>query len=76
MSKWAPRSTRNTGRTSTFAHGDPNAEGHIFGLLHGCTVLVLVEKGKIKVGTNQKIIFFEASGPREDRKIWVDWFRK
>jgi secondary thiamine-phosphate synthase enzyme len=67
---------REYGPYKHFAHGDANAEGHIFGLLHGCTVLVPVETGKIKMGTNQKIIFFEASGPRPDRKIWVDWFRK
>jgi len=58
------------------AHGDPNAEGHIFGLLQGPTVLVLVENGRLKMGENQKIVFFEASGPRPDRCIWVDWFAK
>ena len=59
-----------------YAHGDPNAEGHIFGLLQGCTVLVPVEKGTLKLGTNQKIVFFEASGPRPDRHVWVDTISK
>jgi secondary thiamine-phosphate synthase enzyme len=52
-------------------HGDPNAEGHILGLMHGCSVLVPVEAGQLKMGINQKIVFFEGSGPRDNRHVWV-----
>jgi secondary thiamine-phosphate synthase enzyme len=51
-------------------HGVPNAEAHIFSALHGCSALVFVEKGKLKLGKFQRILLFELDGPRE-RKIWV-----
>lgn len=51
-------------------HGVPNGEAHIFGALHGCSALVPVMDGTIKLGTFQRILFFELDGPRE-RKVWV-----
>jgi secondary thiamine-phosphate synthase enzyme len=52
------------------AHGNPNAEAHIFGALHGCSVLVPVEDGKLLLGQWQSILLFEGDGPRQ-RKVRV-----
>jgi secondary thiamine-phosphate synthase enzyme len=51
-------------------HGNPNAEAHIFGALHGCSVVVPVEKGKLVLGGFQSILLWEADGPRQ-RKVRV-----
>jgi secondary thiamine-phosphate synthase enzyme len=51
-------------------HGNPNAEAHIFGALHGCSVVVPVEKGKLMLGGFQSILLCEADGPRQ-RKVRV-----
>jgi secondary thiamine-phosphate synthase enzyme len=52
------------------AHNNPNAEAHIFGALHGCSVLVPVEGGKLSLGQWQNILLFEGDGPRQ-RKVRV-----
>lgn len=51
-------------------HGVPNAEAHILGTLHGCSVIMPIENGQLKRGKFQSILFFEFDGPRE-RQIWV-----
>jgi len=51
-------------------HGVPNAEAHIFSALHGCSVIMPVENGRLKRGKFQSILMMEADGPRE-RQIWV-----
>lgn len=54
-------------------HGNPNAEAHVFGALHGCSVLVPVERGKLLLGQFQNILLFEADGPRQ-RKVRVHFY--
>jgi len=54
-------------------HGNPNAEAHIFGALHGCSVVVPVEKGELMLGGFQSILLCEADGPRQ-RKVRVYFY--
>jgi len=54
-------------------HGNPNAEAHIFGALHGCSVVVPVEQGKLALGDFQSLLLFEADGPRT-RKVRVYFY--
>ena len=55
-------------------HGVPNAEAHIFGALHGCSVILPIENNQLKRGKFQSILFFELDGPRE-RQIWIYAFQ-
>lgn len=49
---------------------DDNAHAHIISSLIGCERTVLVEKGKLVLGTWQSIFFLEPDGPRE-RTVYV-----
>lgn len=51
-------------------HGIPNAEAHIFSFLHGCSIVIPLEKGSLKRGKFQSVLFVEVDGPRE-RKVWI-----
>lgn len=56
--------------SETHAHSEGNSPAHIKSCLVGCSVSVLVEEGKLALGTWQSIFFAEFDGPR-DRKVWV-----
>ncbi|MBI1730123.1 YjbQ family protein [Candidatus Acetothermia bacterium] len=53
-----------------YKHVEGNAHAHIQSSLIGCSVIVPVKDGKLKLGTWQGILFCEFDGPRE-RNIWV-----
>jgi secondary thiamine-phosphate synthase enzyme len=53
-----------------YAHGEGNSAAHIKCSLFGSSVSVLVEKGRLMLGTWQQIYFCEFDGPRT-RKVWV-----
>jgi secondary thiamine-phosphate synthase enzyme len=53
-----------------YRHVEGNAHAHIQSSLIGCSVIVPVQDGKLKLGTWQGILFCEFDGPRE-RNIWV-----
>jgi secondary thiamine-phosphate synthase enzyme len=53
-----------------FAHAEGNSRAHVKASLVGSSVMVLVEKGKLCLGTWQGIFFCEFDGPRR-RRIWV-----
>jgi len=53
-----------------YTHLEGNSAGHIKASLMGSSVAVIVENGKLKLGTWQGIYFCEFDGPRS-RKVWV-----
>ena len=50
-----------------YRHMEGNADSHIKASLVGSSVLVLVENGRLVLGTWQKIFFCEFDGPRSRR---------
>ncbi len=53
-----------------YRHMEGNADSHIKASMMGSSVLVIVEKGRLILGTWQKIFFCEFDGPRS-RKVHV-----
>jgi secondary thiamine-phosphate synthase enzyme len=53
-----------------YRHSEGNADSHIKASLTGSSVTVLVEKGRLVLGTWQKIFFCEFDGPRS-RRVYV-----
>lgn len=54
-----------------FRHGEGNSAAHVKASLMGSSVTVLVEGGRLRLGTWQGIYFGEFDGPRT-RKVWVN----
>ena len=55
---------------ANYRHMEGNADSHIKASMIGSSVSVLVEKGRLLLGTWQKIFFCEFDGPRS-RKIYL-----
>ena len=53
-----------------YHHLEGNSAAHIKSSLIGCSVMVIIEKGQLKLGTWQGIYFCEFDGPRT-RRVWV-----
>jgi secondary thiamine-phosphate synthase enzyme len=53
-----------------YRHSEGNADSHIKASLMGSSLSVLVENGRLVLGTWQKIFFCEFDGPRT-RKVYV-----
>lgn len=53
-----------------YRHAEGNAAAHIKASLFGSSALVLVEGGRLQLGTWQKIWFCCFDGPRQ-RRVWV-----
>lgn len=53
-----------------YRHIEGNSDSHIKASLMGSSVTVLVESGRLVLGTWQKIFFCEFDGPRS-RKVYV-----
>ncbi len=53
-----------------YYHIEGNSPGHVKSTLTGPSVVLIVEKGKLVLGTWQRIFFGEYDGPRT-RKIYV-----
>ena len=53
-----------------YRHMEGNADSHIKASLMGSSVSVIVEKGRLVLGTWQKIFFCEFDGPRT-RKVFL-----
>ena len=53
-----------------FKHMEGNSAAHIKSILVGNSVQVIVENGKIQLGTWERIFLCEFDGPRT-RKIWI-----
>jgi secondary thiamine-phosphate synthase enzyme len=57
-------------KENNYLHLEGNSDSHIKSVLTGNQIFVFFEKGKLLLGTWQKIFFLEFDGPRE-RKIWI-----
>ncbi|MGE4298286.1 MAG: secondary thiamine-phosphate synthase enzyme YjbQ [Desulfovibrionaceae bacterium] len=55
-----------------YRHAEGNSDAHLKTSLVGPEQLLIVEKGRIQLGTWQQIFFCEFDGPRT-RKLWVKW---
>lgn len=53
-----------------YAHGEGNSPAHVKAALVGSSVTLIVESGRLKLGTWQGVFFCEFDGPRT-RQIWV-----
>lgn len=53
-----------------YRHAEGNSAAHIKASLMGASVRVLVEDGRLQLGTWQAVYFCEFDGPRT-RQIWV-----
>ena len=53
-----------------YRHMEGNADSHIKASLMGSSISVIVENGRLVLGTWQKIFFCEFDGPRS-RKVYV-----
>jgi len=50
--------------------GDGNAHAHLQATLLGNSVIIPIERGRLAMGTWQRVLFFELDGPRR-RSIFV-----
>ena len=55
---------------NSYRHSEGNSDAHVKSSLVGATKTVIIENGKLKLGTWQGIYFCEFDGPRS-RKVWV-----
>ena len=55
---------------SGYRHGEGNSDAHVKASLVGSSVTVIVEQGRLALGTWQGIYFCEFDGPRH-RKLFV-----
>jgi secondary thiamine-phosphate synthase enzyme len=55
---------------ANYRHGEGNAAAHVKASLMGSSVQVLVEDGRLQLGTWQAIYFCEFDGPRS-RNVWI-----
>lgn len=53
-----------------YRHVEGNSEGHIKASMMGFSTQIIVEGGRLQLGTWQGIYFCEFDGPRT-RKVWV-----
>jgi secondary thiamine-phosphate synthase enzyme len=53
-----------------YEHSEGNSAAHIKSSLFGCSQTVIIEDGRLKLGTWQSIFFCEFDGPRT-RSVWV-----
>jgi secondary thiamine-phosphate synthase enzyme len=53
-----------------YSHGEGNSPAHVKSSLVGSSVHVIIESGRLALGTWQGIFFCEFDGPRS-RKVWV-----
>ena len=57
-------------RNSDYRHAEGNSDSHILASFFGSSVNVIIEGGKLQLGTWQGIFFCEFDGPR-NRNVWV-----
>ncbi len=53
-----------------YLHLEGNSAAHIKSSLVGCSISLIIESGKPKLGTWQSVFFCEFDGPRR-RKVWI-----
>ncbi len=55
-----------------YQHMEGNSDAHIKTSLIGPSLQVIVQDGRLMLGTWQRIFFTEFDGPRS-RKVWIKW---
>lgn len=58
-----------------YAHCEGNAAAHVKAGMMGSSISVIVEDGRLQLGTWQGIYFAEFDGPRS-RKVWIQCARR
>ena len=53
-----------------YHHFEGNSAAHIKSSVLGCSITVIIESGRLQLGTWQGIYFCEFDGPRQ-RKVWL-----
>ncbi|PKL15842.1 MAG: hypothetical protein CVV49_19325 [Spirochaetae bacterium HGW-Spirochaetae-5] len=53
-----------------YLHGEGNSAAHIKSSMIGASEIVIIDKGRLQLGTWQGIYFCEFDGPRE-RKVYI-----
>lgn len=53
-----------------FNHFEGNSDAHVKSSLMGCSLQVIIDDGRLHLGTWQSVYFCEFDGPRH-RKVWV-----
>jgi secondary thiamine-phosphate synthase enzyme len=56
--------------TLPYAHAEGNSPAHVKATLVGSSVCLIVEDGRLRLGTWQGIFFCEFDGPRT-RNVWI-----
>ena len=64
--------SRTVPRQGDYKHLEGNSDAHIKSSLIGCSEKMVVDQGKLVLGTWQGIFFTEFDGPRS-RKVMVQW---
>ncbi len=57
-------------KNGNYFHIEGNSDAHIKSSLIGTNIIVLIEGGRLLLGTWQRIFFFEGDGPRS-RKLFL-----
>ena len=55
-----------------YHHVEGNSDAHIKTTLHGPSLMLPVEDGKLCLGTWQSVYLCESDGPRH-RSLWIQW---
>lgn len=55
-----------------YRHAEGNSDAHVKASCMGPGLALIVEQGRIRLGTWQGVYFCEFDGPRT-RKLWVQW---
>ena len=55
---------------AAYSHSEGNAAAHVKASVMGSSVQIIVEDGRLQLGTWQGVYFCEFDGPRS-RKVWV-----
>jgi len=53
-----------------YAHGEGNSPAHVKASLVGSSATLIIEGGRLRLGTWQGVFFCEFDGPRT-RKVWI-----
>jgi len=57
-------------KNAAYKHLESNSDAHIKNVLIGPSLTLIVESGRLALGTWQGIFFVEGDGPRQ-REVWV-----
>ena len=55
---------------AAYNHGEGNAAAHVKASMAGSSINVIIENGRLMLGTWQGIFLCEFDGPRK-RKVWI-----